>query len=815
MRKWIKILIGIIFTLTILVAASLIIFYNVLKSTLPEYEGETASSFVSSEVQIYRDSMAVPYIFAESDEDAAFALGFVHAQERLFQMDLIRRAGEGRLSEVLGNSTVQFDKMFLTIGIKRISEKLLNHISPETIKILEAYSKGVNHFIKNYNNKLSVEFDILNYQPYEWKPIHSIYIVRLMAWELNFSWYSDIVLSDIITKLGEEKGKEFLPNFSENMPTIIPSHLIKNDKKLSSFLENDKEFRKFFGWRGTHIGSNNWVVNGNKSVSGKPLIANDPHLAYSLPGKWFAAVIKSKNWNAAGVTLPGVPGIVIGKNENISWVLTNVMADESDFYIEKIDSSGNNYLLEGKWHKLSKYEEKIKVKGSDEIKFEIVSTHRGPIISEIHLFNIIYGSEIQKGLSMRWTGSEMTDELSAMLKVNKAKNWNEFLDGVKDFKLPGQNFVYGDKEGNIGYVCAAMLPIRESNNPTLVFDGTNKKNDWKGFVPFAEMPKLFNPAQNFIASANNKTVKDFKYYITNLWEPSSRIERINELLLNKEKHTAEDFMDYQNDFISLYAKKIVPFIIDAFSQVKVTDKNLNESLILFSNWDFSFDSKLQTPAIYSFFFKYLIRNIFEDELGEKLFNEYIYLSNITYRKVLELMGNKNSILFNNINTEKRETRDEIIRKSLADALEDLEKNYGKELKNWQWGKFHQVTFKHPFNGVSSLIDNYVNIGPHTIGGDGTTIFNTEYKFSKPSEIQQSHNWKPFENILGPSMRFIYDFANKSEFYIILTGGQSGNFMSKNYSDMFPLWSKKGYMKISTDENEIKSEPNKLFLIRRN
>lgn len=812
MNNKLKIIIGIISSLIILIASALIIFYNVLISSLPDYEGEVSTEIINSDIQIYRDSMAVPYIFTTNDDDAAFALGFVHAQERMFQMDLIRRAGEGRLSEILGSSTIPFDKMFLTIGIKRISENLLNNISEESKRQLISYSNGVNYFLKTFDDKLSFEFDILNYKPYEWKPVHSLYVIRLMAWELNISWYSEIVLSEIISKLGETKGKEFLPNYPENLPTIIPNNLIKNSGKLTSLMEVDKSFRDFFGWNGTHIGSNNWVVNGNKSTSGKPLIANDPHLGYSQPGKWFAAVIKGGNLNVAGVTLPGVPGVVIGKNENISWVLTNVMADESDFYIEKIDSSGENYLLDDKWIKLSRYNEKIKVKDSLDVDFEIVSTHRGPIISESHLFNIIYENKNENLISMRWGGKEITDEPLAMYKINRANNWNEFLNGVQHFKLPGQNFVYADKEGNIGYVCAALLPIRESNNPTLVFDGTVKKSDWKGFVPFSEMPKIFNPSQNFIASANNKTVKDFKYYISNLWEPSARIERINELLLSKEKHNEDDFKEYQNDLVSLYAKKIVPYITNAFSKVNVTDKNLKEVIILFENWDYSFNSQSQTPAIYSFFFKHLIKNTFEDELGEKLFNEYIYLANIPYRKILEIIENNNSILFNNIKTDKIETRDVIIRKSLADALEELENLKGIEIKNWQWGEFHKAIFKHPFNGVSTILDKYINVGPFSVGGDGTTIFNTEYKFSKPSEKIENYKWKPFQNNLGPSMRFIYNFEN--EFHLILTSGQSGNVMSNHYQDMTNYWQKGKYMKISTDENLIKANGNKLFIIKK-
>ncbi|MCZ7614342.1 MAG: penicillin acylase family protein [Ignavibacteriaceae bacterium] len=308
---------------------------------------------------------------------------------------------------------------------------------------------------------------------------------------------------------------------------------------------------------GTHLGSNNWVVNSQMSASGNPIIANDPHLAYRAPGIWYAAVIKSPQWNAAGVTLPGVPGIVIGKNESaeggISWTLTNIMTDETDFYFETLDSSRTKYLLDGSWKDLIIIEDTIYTKDGIKEPIEIKYTHRGPIISNIHPYNLVYNQDesTYPPISMRWLGNEFSDEMDAFLKINQAKNWNEFKSAVEKFNIPGQNFVYADKEGNIGYVFGGALPIRPNNATTFVFDGSMAKNDWKGLVPRTELPFLFNPTQNlpagqagFIATANNKVIKDFKYHITNLWEPSSRIERITELLQTKNQHSVNDYMKY-------------------------------------------------------------------------------------------------------------------------------------------------------------------------------------------------------------------------------------------------------------------------------
>ncbi len=556
MRKWKKILIGLTITLIVTFIIAGWIFHTMLSSSLPHYSGEISSSKITSNIEVYRDSFAVPYILAQSDEDVAFALGYLHAQERLFTMDLIRRAGEGRLSEVLGEKALPFDKMFRTVGIKRNIEKNLSKYDPTVMKILQSYSNGINKYIKEQQGNYAVEFDVLGYQPEKWKPIHSLIVIKMMAWELNISWWTDLSFSELIQKLGKDKVLEILPDYPENAPTIITDNF-KNLPAINSTLaETDRAFRQMMGWTGTHIGSNNWVVNANKSVSGKPIIANDPHLAFSAPGKWYAAVIKSKDWNAAGVTLPGVPGIVIGKGENISWVLTNVMNDDSDFYVEKLDSSKTKYFLDGQWQNLKIIKDTIKVKNGKDQIITIKETHRGPIISNIHPFKFIYNKDDLDipPISMRWSGNEFSDEMLAFYKINKAKNWNEFRDGVKYFGIPGQNFVYADAQGNIGYIMGARIPIRNSSNPTLVFDGTTSENDWKGFVPTQEIPVILNPTENFIASANNKTLKDFKYHISNLWEPSSRIDRIRELLTSKQKFSANDFKKYQMDQISPICK---------------------------------------------------------------------------------------------------------------------------------------------------------------------------------------------------------------------------------------------------------------------
>ncbi|MGK9369867.1 penicillin acylase family protein [Melioribacter sp. Ez-97] len=808
MKKWKKHLIGwTIFVILLLLVMSLVS-YIMIKRTLPQYDGAVTNNKIDSDVIVYRDSMAVPMIIAKSQEDAAYVLGYLHAQDRLFQMDIARRAGEGKLSEIFGDKTAPFDLMFRTVGIARTASESYKRIDSITGKILIAYSNGVNKFIDEAKGRYPIEFGLLGYEPYKWKPEHSLIIARMMAWELNLSWWSDVAFAHIIQKIGKEKTAELLPGYPENAPLIIDDRFKRFAEVPLDLIKTDREFRKFIGFNGTHIGSNSWVVSGNRSSAGKPIIANDPHLAFSAPGKWYFALIRSKEWNAEGFTLPGLPSVVIGKNRNIAWAMTNVMADDADFYIEQIDTINNRYLVDGQWKNLEVVTDSIYIKNKGYHKFVIRQTHRGPIISGIHPYRLMNKKSENLQISMRWTGNDFTNEMLSSILINRANNWREFSAALKYFNVPGQNFIYADKEGNIGYVCAALLPVRKNASPTLIYDGRTTDNDWKGYVSYDLMPKLFNPENGFIASANNKTVRNFPYHISNIWEPSSRIERITQLLNSKKLHTPDDFRNYQTDFVSPYAKFVTENLLKAFENVKIKDANLALALELLENWDYKMSAGSQTPSIYSAFLFFLIKNTFEDELGPDLIKEYVILANVPYRKIYELLGEENNFLFDDVTTPRLENKNDILRKSLVDALSYLETNYGTDPVDWQWGKIHSVTFKHMFHGISSLADKLIDIGPFPIGGDGTTVFNTEYSFVTlfdDGQTEYMNHENPFEIILGPSMRYIYDFANPGYIKFIMPTGQSGNFISPHYRDMTEMWLNGKYRVVPLNENEFEEK----------
>jgi len=778
----------ILFVVVLIAAITFFSFYFTLKKSLPIYNGKFSTERIKAEVNVYRDSAGIPYVSAANENDAAFALGFVHAQERLFQMDVFRRAAEGKLSEVIGSRTVRFDRMFRTLGLFDLAEKEYAALSPESKTYLDSYVDGINYFIENAEGNWGVEFDLLDYEPEKWKPAHSLAIGKLMAWELNIGWWGEFAFIRLAKKLGVEKTLEIFPGYKgKNLEAALNID--------DSIFETDLAFRKFFGFEGTHIGSNNWAVNGNLSGGGKAIVANDTHLAFQLPGHWFFAVVKGGELNIAGFTIPGLPVVTIGKNNSIVWTVTNLMLDDTYFYSEKLDSSKTNYFIDGEWRPLEITKDTIAVKDSSDYIYKIYKTHRGPLLFGDHPYELLNGKDEQlMPLSIRWNLYDENKGYESFYLLNRAQDWESFNFALKDYATPGQNFVYADKEGNIGYVGAGKIPIRKNQSLSFIYDGTSSENDWKGYVPFNKAPRILNPEANFLATANNKVIEDYPFHITNLWEPSSRINRINEMLKAKDSLTVDYFARMQNDFISLYAKQITTYIFGAFQNEIIEDANLKTALRLLENWCFVMNAESQTPAVYSFFYQKLLENIFTDEMGERLFKEFVFIANVPYRTVEKMLEENNSKWFDDISTDDVvEDRDYIIRKSLHDAIAELANRYGKNPADWQWGKIHTLTFKHIFHGQSEIADLVLNIGEFQMGGDGTTLFNTEFSFSEPYEVR-----------LGPSMRFIYDFAEPEKIYMVLTAGESGHFMNAFYKNMTQNWLTGKYFTVETDFEKIKN-----------
>lgn len=803
MSKLAKVLAGVSFVLIVILIAIIILSYKLLTKSHPKVEGRIESELLIDSVYVYRDENGIPHIYAKNEHDLYFALGFVHAQDRLWQMDLSRRIASGRLSEIFGAQTIEIDKLFRTLGLYETTGKMQKFLSEKSIEVLKSYADGVNYFIQMNKGKYPIEFELLGYEPEEWSIRDCLLITRLMSWQLNFAWWTEPVFSEILSKVGEEKFKKLIPKYPENAPIIIRKYI----PQIGKFVDANIKFREMFGMTADGLGSNSWVVSGAKSTTGKPMLANDPHLPFSLPSIWYQVHLNDGSIDMAGVSIPGTPGIVIGRNNYIAWGLTNVMLDDTDFYIEKIDSSRTKYFYQGEWRELNIRDEVIKVRKKGEYKFKVLSTHRGPIINDVYEFGFLeYIPKpnaqfiTSQAISMRWTGHLISDEILAFYKINHAKNWDEFKDALKFFTTPAQNFVYADIYGNIGYCLGGKIPIRKKLNPILLNPGETDDYDWIGFVPFNEQPNIFNPSENYIATANNKTVPDnYPYYISYLWEPESRIQRIEEVLTSKEKLSFEDFRNLQLDYFSHYAKEITPYIIKALEDYNFNNEIEKDALAFLKNWSFNFTRDDIATTIFNSFIVEMMRNTFEDEFGQELYKRFVFYSGVPVRILKQLIVEDDSLWFDDVRTkEKVETCDDIIRKSFINAVNYLRDKLGDDISTWHWGKIHKLYLVHPL-GLRAPLDKIFNLGPFEIGGAGTTVNNAGYSMLKP-----------FDCVIGPSMRQIVDFS-ENLLYSVIPAGPSGQIMSKFYDSQTQIYLKGDYLKIEMEFEKVKNEKHLILV----
>lgn len=791
-----KVLLITLVNLLILGLAGLVItihYRHGIRKAEPAYSGNLHLDGLQDSVIIRFDRYGVPNIKANNEHDLYLAAGFMTASERMWQMELSRLAVQGRLAEFLGPQAVDYDKLMRTIGFNHLAEQLKDHIDPQSLKVVQAYTDGINAYLKTHQDNLPVEYRLLDFKPEPWKVEYSLGIIRLMAWELNVAWHQDIILGAIYDQVGEQKGEDIFPSYPEDKPFIIHSTGGQIADLMLPFLSIDEGFRKFMGVQGSHIGSNSWVVSGRRSLSGKPILANDPHLGYAQPSRWYEMHLTAPGINVAGVTIPGLPLVVIGHNDSIAWGMTNAMADDADFFVERVDQDNPLlYLYEGQWAGMKRRTEIIHVKGEPDDSIRVRTTHHGPIISDVHPI----AKESDQLISMEWMGSQLSDEVTAMYRVNKATNWDEFSRGVDGFDVPGQNFVYADHDGNIGLRVAAKIPIRRHGTGNMPFRGDLDRNEWVGYITPNQMPSLFNPEQGYIATANNKIIdeKAFGHYISNLYEPPSRIERIRELLNSKQEHSVRDFENYQMDCVSPHAREVTPYFLKAFRGEPIKDQYLRAALTWLEKWDYKMDAQSMPATIFNVALVRLIRNVFEDEMGELLFNRFIQLSSDPIKNLTHLLDLPINPWWDDVSTPGFENRDIILQRSLRQAVQWLRDNYGRSMWDWQWGKIHTVTFYHAIGRSSRLVNWFfgLNVGPFERSGSGTTINNGEFDFSHP-----------YENILGPSMRQITDLANPDSALSVIYSGQSGHPLDPHYADQSQLWITGKYHTLPVSEAGVK------------
>jgi penicillin amidase len=771
-----RILTGSFLALIIILGGLAIFIRAEIRRSFPVTEGSLQVHGLYSPVTVVRDSFGVPHITAANQHDLFLAIGFVHAQDRLWQMDLERRTAAGRLSEIFGSSTLPFDRMFRIVGLERAAEEEERALSPQVRDRLQWYADGVNAFLVQYRDRYPLEFDVLRYDPTPWEPVHSLLVGKLMAWELNLSWWTDLTYGAIAARVGADKTSEIFPGYPADVPPEVPASVWKTYAELrNTYLSVAHAYAMVSGTAAFRGGSNAWAVAARRSQTGSALLANDTHLRLELPPRWYELSVSAPGFTVEGMTIAGVPAVIAGRNASIAWGVTNVMADDADFYVERIDSlDPSRYLDSGQWRTFTILHEEIPVRGEDPSPLTIRLTDHGPIVTDIR-------TSLQLGhapyiASMRWTGTETQHQLDAFLAIDTASSWDEFTEGLKLFPGPAQNFVYADVRGNIGYWCAGKIPVRSQRNSLLPVPGWLPDVEWRGFIPFRQLPHLYNPPSGFIASANNKLVDDaYPYHLSDLWEPPARIERLRDFLsVDSAKFSVDDFQRFQSDAVSYSAREVLPYILHAMADSALHVRDEERLLEYLRNWNDQFATDDIATTIYQEFFVRLLHNTYSDEMGEALFHDWVMLTNIPIRVTTALLEKDTSGWFDDVRTPRVETRDEIIRKSMREACAILEEKFGPEMKRWRWGELHTVTLRHPF-GLKKPFDKIFNVGPFPDPGASTALVSGEYDFNNP-----------FTVTVGPSFRQIFSLGT-GEIRAILPGGQSGQLYERHYADQVQMW----------------------------
>lgn len=781
-------LIGVAGVLLVLAVVAFFFFRHQIQKSFPLTEGKAPVSGLTSPVEVYRDEFGVPLITAGSERDLMVAIGYVQAQDRLWQMDLARHAAEGRLSELFGRETVPFDHLFRVVGLRRTADSILAHLEEPTLSQLAWYAEGVNAFIRSSRGRFPVEFDLLGHDPEPWEPVHSVLVARLIAWELNLSWWTDITLGAIAERIGLLKAVEIIPSYPADVEPTVPQSAWRKQIPLAlGFVRTGNAYAQAFGRVSIGGGSNAWAISSKRSATGHALLANDTHLQLSVPSMWYEMILNGGGYDVRGMTVPGAPGIVAGRNGRIAWGLTNLMADEADFYVERLDSvSGTTYAYDGGWRPLTSWEEEIHVRGDTTVTVVVRATHHGPIVSDVH--TSLQRTRTPFTISMRWTGYELNDPIGTVLDLNRARTWGDFNAALDGFSVPGQNIVYADVEGFVGYRAAVKLPIRGAAGGLLPLPGWQPASEWRGFVPAARLPRLLNPAEGFVASANNKVTDDaYPYPIGDLWEPPARIQRLRELLAERQEAvTVADCERWQNDRVSLLAKELVPHILRVCADSAFDIPEKERIVEYLRNWTYSFDRDDIPSAIFHPWLVRFVQNTFRDEMGDDLYHDYVLLVNIPLRVIARLVREGDSPWFDVAGTDSVESRDDIVRKSLQEAVTEVRERLGNDPRLWRWGSLHTVELRHPF-GLRTPLNAVFNVGPFPFGGASTALMSGEYSFNTPYAVS-----------VGPSYRQIFNLGDASSARVVLPPGQSGHAFHPQYDDQTQLWINGGYRTARSD-----------------
>jgi len=796
---------------------------------LPQHNGSLTVAGLNADVEVLRDTYGVPHIYASTTHDLFFAQGYTQAQDRWWQMEFWRHIGAGRIGELTGKtkSVLGSDLFIRSSGWYASAEDDYTALDDEAKVILQAFADGVNAYITTRSaGELAFEYNVLGVTgvkiPIEpWDPIDTLVWTKVMSWDLGGNMSEEQDFSELLSAVGEDMLADYAPDFPyDSKPTIIQTDDLPpagmpfdaafegqeaGTPVITEWAGNFQNTGLVFG-KGDGIGSNNWVVAGSRTVSGKPLLANDPHLGIQMPSIWYEIglhcqpVTAECPFDVRGLAFASVPGVVIGHNANIAWGVTNIGWDTQDLYIIKpAPDNPLQYEWNGEWRDMTVRSEEIRFgDGEDPITLDIRVTHLGPIINDYQMNDDgTIGGYNDKPLALHWTSYEPSTLVMAILGLNTARNWEDFREAASDWDTAAQNMVYADIEGNIGYQTPGRVPIRAAGHTGLLpIDGSTDQYEWKGYVPFENLPSVYNPARGYIATANQALVPeeyyaqlaetlgdtygaDSHYTFGYYWAFGYRGQRIVEMLEASDKHDFESFRTIQGDNKLIFAEEITP----ALQAMTFDDASLNEIRDWMLAWDYQLHMDSPQAALFMAFWQRFGHAIYDDQAGFEVSG-----GGINMWATVNLLKDPQNVWWDDMGTEDvTETPQMVAEQSLRAAYDELMKAQGSDRTKWAWGKMHTATFESNPLGFSGIgpVENIVNRGPVMTSGGTDTVNSTSWN---GGYLDDKTGWQADYTVRAvPSMRMIVDMSDLSKSMIVHTTGQSGHPFSKNYGDMIEAW----------------------------
>jgi penicillin amidase len=679
---------------------------------LPETSGRVAAP-VSKEVLVARDALGVPHISAGALEDALFAQGYATAQERLWQMDGLRRLASGELAEVIGPAALELDREARRFGIRRIAEAALVAIPAADGAALAAYARGVNAFIRTHLDRLPLEFTLLGYQPRPWSAVDSVLVSLFMFRTLTNTWKTDLTKAALLAAGDAAKVRMLFP------------------------MRGGGEFQP---------GSNAWVLAGAHTASGKPLLANDMHLEWSIPGIWFMVHLRAPGLNVSGVALPGVPGVIVGHNERIAWGITNLGFDVQDLYVEQLDERTGRYLFRGKTEQARRERGLIRIKGGSGEEITNWVTVHGPL----------FVVEDGRPMTLRWVAADPGMFQFPVLDIDRARDWREFTAALSRFPGPGSNFVYADVDGNIGYHVAGKLPVRRNFAGDLPVDGASGEFEWDGYIPFDRLPSSFNPPGGMIVTANqNPFPADYPWTVNGVFAAAYRARQIGDLLVARKQWRAGDMLAVQKDVYSGFHKYLARAVVTAWDKQKGRPPELAEAVAQLRAWNGQMEQGMAAPMLVALTYQYLRRAVGESASPAK---GAAWEHEMAPSVVENLLRTRPPGWFSDY--------DALLLGCLGDAIDEARRIEGRDMRKWDYGRYNRLLIAHPVGHGLPFFGKYFDVGPTPMSGAPTTV-------------------KQIRPRVGPSMRMDVDLADWERALLNVDIGQSGHVLSRHYKDEWP------------------------------